>query len=466
MTLNSLARSLAAETWMIEETGLRRFLLRVAAIPEAALAVTPAGLKLGESSLRVENGVARIRVAGPVLKTAPWWAEYFGIEVAAVDSIREQLLAAVDEPDVKSILLDIDSPGGTVDGVAELADDIFAARDLKPIAAHASDIMASAAYWIGSQAGHITAGDTAEIGSIGVYTVVNDASRLFENAGIKTHVVASHPLKGAGVFGAPVTPAQIDDTRRLIGAIADKFSAAVARGRRMDAEAVTAVSTGQVWLGDEAEKLGLVDGIASSRAASAHAERLATPMGGVGYAAALACRIQPQTSITTAPVSASEESHMTKEEMAAQAEKLARLEAENAALRANSEAIAAKEKASLLDKHADRVMPAARGAFEALGAKMTAEDFDKYLAALPKVTRPEAVGDAPQPSVSTATPKLESGEEHLAKRWGFGAFAAKLGVKSASQAWVKLDDVVGSYSNGTVLLKDGSVVTKDQILGR
>jgi signal peptide peptidase SppA len=92
---------------------------------------------------------------------------------------------AVASNDVASILLDIDSPGGTVEGVPELAERVFAARDVKPVVAIANGMMASAAYWIGAAAGEVVVTPSSVVGSIGVYTIHVDITKWLEQEGEK-----------------------------------------------------------------------------------------------------------------------------------------------------------------------------------------------------------------------------------------------------------------------------------------
>jgi ClpP class serine protease len=147
-------------------------------------------------------------------------------------------------------------------GTDDLAQAVRDARSAgKTVTAHVEGMMASAALWVGSQADHVTAGPMAFVGSIGVYGVVIDSSRAAENAGIKVHVIASGGVKGGNVRGAPVSDAVLADEQRMIASINDKFLAAVAAGRKKPAEEMRALNTGQVWLGEEAQRLGLVDQI-------------------------------------------------------------------------------------------------------------------------------------------------------------------------------------------------------------
>jgi signal peptide peptidase SppA len=237
------------------------------------------GYDCEEPPYEMRGSVACVPVHGVVLKSVPWILRAFGINATSTQATRKALTHAIENKEVTSIELNIDSPGGTVAGVQELSDDI--AKLTKPVTAKISDLCASAAYWLASQTQGISANAGAQVGSIGVYTVMRDSSRAAENAGIKTHVLASHPLKGAGVPGSVVTDEQLADTQRLIDATANLFTAHVMRGRKMTDEQVKKVATGQVWLADEAKKFGLIDQVGSSVAVHAAASPQTKPLLGV-----------------------------------------------------------------------------------------------------------------------------------------------------------------------------------------
>lgn len=128
------------------------------------------------------GGVAVI----PVLEAISNRPHSFGVSTQEVGAALD---AAVASNDIASILLDIDSPGGTVEGVPELADKVFAARDVKPVVAIANGMMASAAYWIGAAAGEIVVTPSSSVGSIGVYTIHEDITKMLEQEGEKVTTI-------------------------------------------------------------------------------------------------------------------------------------------------------------------------------------------------------------------------------------------------------------------------------------
>lgn len=207
----------------------------------------------------VEDGVAHINVKGTLLKSVPMWAFWFGIEATATADIAKAVRQASEDQQVKKILLRVDSPGGSVAGIEDAADAIFEARKKKEVVALVEDMAASAAYWLASQASTIVAAPGSQVGSIGVYMVSVDSSRLAENNGVTVRVHRSGDLKGAGVRGAPLTDAQLAYYDEHVEELGEVFRSTVARGRGMDAGKVKKLATGRMWRGAEAQSFGLVD---------------------------------------------------------------------------------------------------------------------------------------------------------------------------------------------------------------
>lgn len=183
----------------------------------------------------------------------------------SVDRIRRGLMNAAADSDVSSILLLIDSPGGSVMGLAELADDIAKVNaSRKPVEAYADDLMASAAYYLGSQARMITAAGSSAVGSIGVYTPVYDTSKAYEKEGIVVHLVKAGAHKAAGADGPPVTADDLKVIQAEIDSYYEEFVARAGRGRasKLTAEQFRSLADGRVHVGKSALDVGLVDAIA------------------------------------------------------------------------------------------------------------------------------------------------------------------------------------------------------------
>jgi capsid assembly protease len=186
----------------------------------------------------------------------------------STEALNGALRQAMSDPNVSTIVMDIDSPGGGVYGVAELgafiADAVKSGE--KPIIAQVNSLAASAAYWIASQATEIVVTPGGEVGSIGVYTVHEDVSAAAEQAGVKHTIVKAGKYKAEGSRFEPLA----DDAKAALQKRVDEyygmFVSAVAQGRsRATGARVTAATVrnaygeGRVVGAEEAVSLGMAD---------------------------------------------------------------------------------------------------------------------------------------------------------------------------------------------------------------
>jgi len=208
----------------------------------------------------VIDGTARIPIYGVISKRISL-IQRISSPGTSVLEIRSMLREAASDSKVDRIVLDIDSPGGSSDGVAELSDYIFALREKKKIVAFANGSMCSAAYWIGSAAEEVYASTGSMVGSIGVYAVIDDYTHANWEAGIKTEVIKAGKNKAAGHPDKPFTAEDRAVIQTEVNMVYDLFIEAVARNRGMSVDDVLKVATGDIFIGKKAVDTGLVDGI-------------------------------------------------------------------------------------------------------------------------------------------------------------------------------------------------------------
>jgi signal peptide peptidase SppA len=205
-----------------------------------------------------EGGIAMIGIHGQMTKGR----SSFDDGTSTVET-RIAIRKAVRDEQVKAILLHIDSPGGTVAGTADLADEIAGADRRKPVYAYIEDLGASAAYWVASQARRITANRTALVGSIGTLSVLEDLSGMAEAAGVKVHVIATGAYKGAFVEGTEITEDHLAYAQEVVDDLNAPFLKAVKGGRQMTAKQVREAADGRVHIAKKALAFGLIDGVES-----------------------------------------------------------------------------------------------------------------------------------------------------------------------------------------------------------
>ena len=213
-----------------------------------------------EVQYQVMNGVAVIPVKGILTKGLSFFSFLFGgISMKQIGITFQQ---ALDDSEVKSILLDIDSPGGTVDGTEELAQAIFEARGQKPIIAYSDGIIASGAYWIASAADEIyISGDTIMVGSIGVVATHVDQSKADEMMGDKYTEITAGRYKRIDSGHLPLTAEGAAYIQGQVDYFYSVFVDTIARNRGVDQEAALAMADGKIFIGKQAMEAGLVDGV-------------------------------------------------------------------------------------------------------------------------------------------------------------------------------------------------------------
>jgi signal peptide peptidase SppA len=209
----------------------------------------------------LRGDTAIVSVSGVLMKSVPWWHKYAGVQSTSTPDVANAIAAAAADPQVRSIVLQIDSPGGQAFGVHAAAEAIGAAAKRKPVNAVVESLAASGAYWLASQAQTIAASPDSLVGSIGVYQVVVDSSAAAMKDGVQVHVIRSGEHKGAAVPGSKVTPEQLSAIQSLVDGLAALFRTSVSSGRKLEPNKTASVATGQVWLAGEAQKLGLVDSV-------------------------------------------------------------------------------------------------------------------------------------------------------------------------------------------------------------
>jgi capsid assembly protease len=216
-----------------------------------------------EEGYTIENGVAVIPIEGVIAKKMNLFHEISG--GASTDLIERDFRKALADPSARSILLVIDSPGGSVMGIQELSNLIYESRGKKPIAAYTEGMLASAAYWLASAADQVfISGDTVQTGSIGVVAAHIDVSKREEQMGIKTTEIVAGKYKRIASQYAPLTEEGRATIQDQVDYVYSVFVNDIGRNRRVKVDRVLSqMADGKVFIGKQGLEAGLVDGISS-----------------------------------------------------------------------------------------------------------------------------------------------------------------------------------------------------------
>lgn len=210
------------------------------------------------------NNIAVVPVMGPLMK---------GWGYPDQSELRSLMRALKDDSSIHGVMKVFDSPGGSVAGTSDYADDLGALSASKPCVAYCEDMCASAAYWAASQCSKVYANSTALVGSIGVISFLTDASEYYKSIGVKEIPLVTGKFKAAGDPSQPATPEIVEYMQDKIDSIYDCFVSAVNKGRGISGAKIRAMEAA-VFVGQAAVEQGLVDEICTMDKAFAALTRM------------------------------------------------------------------------------------------------------------------------------------------------------------------------------------------------
>jgi signal peptide peptidase SppA len=222
---------------------------------------------------RVENEIAVVPVQDVLMKRANLMMHFSG--GTSTEMLQRDIQMALNDPSVKGIVLDVNSPGGEVHGTKSIADFIFASRGTKPIVAFCDGQCCSAAMWIASACDEIVSQATSEVGSIGVcLTHIDQSKREAESGVVKTYITAG---KYKRMTAGPITPESKEYMQSQVDQLYKVFVEDVSRNLGVSVDKVLKMADGKVFIGTEALEMGLVH-----------------KLGGMDAAFEAACKVKPK----------------------------------------------------------------------------------------------------------------------------------------------------------------------------
>jgi len=255
----------SGKCWAIDELKLRELV----ALEGHSFGSDIEALSKGRQGVQNSRGVSVVPLKGVITPTPSILSLLFG-GGGGLTGFMDDMRQAVADADTHSIVIDVDSPGGLVDGVPEAAAELRAMRadGGKPIVAVANYQAGSAAYWLASQANEVIASPTAEVGSIGVYQVHEDRSAMYEGRGVRHTIISAGAHKTEGNPYQPLTEAAAGHAAEAVNDLYSMFVRDVATGRSAEVtddqiREGTAFGGGRAYLADRAKRAGLVDRVAT-----------------------------------------------------------------------------------------------------------------------------------------------------------------------------------------------------------
>lgn len=237
------------------------------------ISLRAAGEKLTEAEIRARLGIRAARQPGGTFGAVAV-IPIFGVIShrmnlmtqmsggTSIEKLTAQFRQALADPSVKAIVFDVDSPGGSVEGVAELADEILKSRGQKKTVAVSNAFCASAAYWLASAAEELVVTASGEVGSIGVFAAHEDVSKAMETAGVKISLISAGKYKTEGNPYEPLSDEARAELQSKVDAFYGMFIKAVAAGRGVTQASVReGFGQGRMVLAADAVKSRMVDRI-------------------------------------------------------------------------------------------------------------------------------------------------------------------------------------------------------------
>lgn len=217
----------------------------------------------GDASTRSARGnIAVLPLYGTVVQRTTASDEMSGGGLMSIQRYTQQLRAAVADDSVSGVLMDIDSPGGSVYGVQELAAEIMAARSSKPIYAVANSLAASAAYWIGAAASEFYVTPGGQAGSIGVYMAHRNIAAALEKEGVEIKLISAGKFKTEGNPYGPLSEEAEAYMQSSVDNYYGAFTRGVAKARGVDvAQVREGMGQGRVLSAADAVSAGMADGV-------------------------------------------------------------------------------------------------------------------------------------------------------------------------------------------------------------
>lgn len=269
----SILSAMRSQVWAIDEAklyGILGFLAMKAQGQDAEAALiadlhgsaaiqAARAQKVSQSS---KGSVAVLPVYGLILHRGSSMGDISGPAATSTMKLMEQFRQAANDPGVQAIVLDIDSPGGTVEGVEELAAEIRGSRGKKQMIAVSNKQCCSAAYYIASACDEIVASPSSTTGSVGVYCAHEDVSKYLENMGVKVSIIKFGENKAQGNPYEPLSDAARTNMQEMVDMYGHMFEKAVAKGRKISQSAVhDSYGQGLSFGAEKAKKLGMVDSV-------------------------------------------------------------------------------------------------------------------------------------------------------------------------------------------------------------
>lgn len=263
MRMRSVLRAMAAKPWAIEPSRLEVLCEVVLMHAESGRPIAQLEAELPQQSEpRRRGNTAIIPLVGTLAPRMGAMEAMSG--GTTLDAFRQNFRDAVATTSIDAVILDVDSPGGYIDGVTETAHVIREGAKKKPVIAVANAFMASAAYWIGAAASEVDVTPSGSVGSVGVVAVHVDTSEADKADGVKYNIISAGPYKTEGNSLEPLTDEARGEMQRHVDSAYAMFLSDLRTFRDGRRKAVREdFGGGRMFMAKDAVALGMADRVAT-----------------------------------------------------------------------------------------------------------------------------------------------------------------------------------------------------------
>ena len=251
-------------------------------------------MSTGTHDVQILGNVAVMHIAGVITKRYDFWTWYF--DGTSADMIRDAAIELSSMEEIDTVVLNVDSPGGSVLGVADAAEAVYQLGKKKKTISVANSMMASAAYYIGSAAKKVYATPDAMVGSIGVYNAFLNFAGLLEKEGISYEVFRAGEYKHKPNSYEPVDDKGRKSMQASVDAYYTQFVQAISKHRKIDMNEALKMADGSVQIGTDAAETNMIDGVASTEEVVEKAIKSESSSGSMGVFSAMFNRIKGESS--------------------------------------------------------------------------------------------------------------------------------------------------------------------------
>ncbi len=246
---------MASRLWAMERRALWQLANQVASV--TVLTDEQIAALRAERATVSQGTTALIPIIGPIVHRGGAFSEFFGL--ATVSGLRKQIREAAASDEISTVVFEVDSPGGEVDGIQELAAEILALREQKTVISVVNTLQSSAAHWLAVGADSIIVTPSGHVGSIGVWTMHVDQSKMLEEIGLDVSLIFSGDRKVDGNPLEPLSEEAREDIQARVTRVHAEFKAHVQKARGQTKAQVAKYADGRLFGAKEAIALGVAD---------------------------------------------------------------------------------------------------------------------------------------------------------------------------------------------------------------